>query len=747
MKPSKAPVQGLLALLLLLPACLRGEVINLPLVEGARTVIFVNDDDPGQIWIGGPDSRPASLSSGTYTLLYYAWTPESLGVGPSGYHALIASAQTQLAPTPIATYVQTGTEPRQWQSDEGSERHLGIEIPRPDLRVCLNEVLGCVPEDAPLRCEPQCNEIPRPAAPELPRMTCPEGWIAEFREGTQIQVCRNPLPSAQNCPQGEYQPTPGQACAPLGACGAGAWPSPPVGQDVIVRYIDAEAGPAGDGSQGRPWRSLSVAAQQAPIDATLLLSRGSHRGGVSLTRTTTLIGVCAEHTQIEAGTPAVSMDGGDLTLIGIQISSDDTAVKITDGNLVMQDVLLRGAGPLLEAQDCDVQATGLVTRDSLTAALNINGGAQVQLQNWDHRGGPGLALTGPDLQLKDATLRSDDPMAGGAAINLSSSSTTTVFRTQIQGYGRGTGVATRGVFSRLEFTDVVMQGCDRGLQVGIEVDEGEGEPMPLVTMTRVSLTDIATQGVLLPGVAFEAHDLVSHAGRREAIMLMQATVWRATATIHRLWAESRSLAVVNVGPDKGMGPANITLSGEDWVVYSVPDDKSIFTIRMVEGVRIDLRRIWAHGGRDTAIRGRCASGSIEDLTVVTPGFRGFWVQASQDVRLSRARITGGSITGLEVGQSTGSCGQAALNVDNLTLTGCGNCERGVLVPSGTVLLDRSHISNYRIAGETIADGQLFFRRGRVTNYSTGFKVTSETIARQVVRGIEFDGPGALRIAK
>lgn len=744
MKLRQAVLQGLLGLLLV-PACLRGEVINLPQVEGARTVIFVDDRDSTKIWIGQPDAMPAALSSGTYTLLYYPWTPESLGLGPNGSAQLIASGRTQFAPTPLATYVQDETQLRQWRLDRGSVVHAGIEIPQPDLQVCLNELQGCVPEDEPLRCEPQCGEIPSPVPPALPRMTCPDGWVEDVRPGTQIQVCRNPVAAPQTCPDGEYQPGPGQMCAPFGACASGTWPPPPAGQDAVIRYVDAAAGPVGDGSQALPWRSLATAAVRAPSDAILLLSRGTHRGGVSLLRSTTLIGVCAQHTSVEGGSPVLDIAGASLTLSGLQIVSTDTGVMVSDGSLVMRDVLLRGQGPLLAAQESRVQATGLVTRGDAGDTLDIKGGPQVVLHNWDHRGGPGLALTGSNLQMQDTTLQAERPAEASSAIRLSATMTATILRTQIEGYTGGSGVITDGVFSRLDFSNVSVNGCGRGLYVRIEPDEGEGQPIPVVRMSRVSLTDIIDLGIHLPGIAFEAEDIVCHAGGREALKLNQQTVWRPTATIRRLWAESQGFSVVNVGQNQETLSADTELSGEDWVIYSVSDDEAKYGIRMVERPRMDLRRIWVHGGVKASIRAECAKGSIKDLTVVASGFWGLLIQPMEAMSLSRVSIHGGTTAGVEAGRIKGGCGQESLGIENLSLMGCPNCAVGVHVPSGVLWAEQSQISDYLTAGEATEAGRFTFRQGRVKNYSTGFKVTSEDRARQVVRGIEFDGPGALRI--
>src|SRR5690349_3209327 len=93
-----------------------------------------------------------------------------------------------------------------------------------------------------------------PTPPELPRLTCAEGWRSA--DG----VCEPwPETGAASCADDEahFPGTPG--CVRLGpACAADGWPVAPMGSGT-VRWVRAGAASGGDGSQSAPFSTINEA--------------------------------------------------------------------------------------------------------------------------------------------------------------------------------------------------------------------------------------------------------------------------------------------------------------------------------------------------------------------------------------------------------------------------------------------------------------------------------------------------------
>ena len=249
---------------------------------------------------------------------------------------------------------------------------------------------------------------------ERPQLTpCPEGWrevaVDILEEGDQI-VC-DPWPeTGREACTGVETHLPGEAgCRPVGsACPEGDWPENADGSALVADLYVRPDG-AGDGfSPDSPLGSL-----QAALDAlaglglaegevpVVALSKGSHSAALNIDQDLSLVGACAEETQVtdwivaegvslglqdlsftEDDAIAVQTTGGDLSMRGVAVlGSKNSGVRTEDALVVLSDVVVRGTWGSSTTNSKvgavwvtggSLEASGLEIDDSWWAGLRLN---------------------------------------------------------------------------------------------------------------------------------------------------------------------------------------------------------------------------------------------------------------------------------------------------------------------------------------------------------------------------------------
>ncbi len=723
-----------------LMACLDAAPLGLPAPGQAQSLVFVAATEPEPtVHITGLNPGVLALPQVPVTLMHYGFDLDSLGLGPLGPLSGVAS-ELQSLPPPLQAFEMRREGSIEWSLLAPEQApHASILVPRPDASACIDDRGGCISLDAPWRCLKTCAEV-RPDAPALPDMPCPPGWSAMTPSGALgVQVCEPTLQDLHRCAAGEYQAGPGQPCVPLGPCAPGPWPVAPQGA-AALRYVAAGAGAGGDGSIDRPFGTLAQAVQEAPERATILLSAGTHAGGADFSNKTLRIqGLCADLTEIAGGAESalLSTDAA-LTLSGLSLSSHAPALVVMGGAVTLEGVALSGQGPLLFAQAAQLNAQRLRTTSGSGGGLLIGEQSQVQLQGWDHAGPQGLSMHTGQLLVQEATLRGQSG-ASEAEMTLQDVSTSTLTDIQLEDVP-GMALAVLGAYRSVVVRDVSLRRCGTGLHFAAEPGATGAEPAPQVKLTRIFGKTHLGNALAVVGADVTADFISIHANGNDAISLRQQGPGRLSAAINHLWASSAGSAVVDIGRTAETQFTGLDVTGEDWVVTSVADAESLFSVLVRDEASVTLKRAWVRGARGAAIEAFCGNLDLEDLTVINGLDRGLTGQAPKLLRVNRAAFSGPTDAALESTTFTARCGgRAPAEVSNTHLEGCMDCALAISVRSGGHLrFNLGLIDGYLTAGLVSGNGLLEVDSSQVSGGRLGFDLNDRTQADGVVRGVRFD---------
>ncbi|MCA9552790.1 MAG: hypothetical protein KC933_22340, partial [Myxococcales bacterium] len=361
----RASTRGVLLGVGLLSGCLGGTPISLPEVPEQSSLLLVqrHEETSHAVFLGG-EVESLAVHEDPLWLGLYPFTPSSLGIEPGDDLTTLAPEETQaLLPPDAAWDAETPGAPwRSLMTDEGP--WMALSIPKISVDACA-DLGGCITEDDPWRCNPDCD-IPSPVAPALPTFACPPTWReADGPAGSGVVACMPPTPSGEDCPQGALRLPTEAACGALSACPAEpGWPAAPVG--AVVRYLDPEAASEGDGSIERPWRTLAAALTDAPDGATVLIAEGTlTAGGVLRDKTLRLIGRCPTETHVEAPETALTCEDSQVELTGLHLTSarsEAALLRLTRCQATLSAVDLEGPGTAITATGGVLRASRLRTR-------------------------------------------------------------------------------------------------------------------------------------------------------------------------------------------------------------------------------------------------------------------------------------------------------------------------------------------------------------------------------------------------
>ena len=533
-----------------------------------------------------------------------------------------------------------------------------------DAVACVN-ASGCLSESTEgARCVRPCPVIsvvapsPATAASFTP---CPDGWRPEDRPTDGSTVCEPGRSMPTSCPGGQYQPAGAQACLDLGTACQNGFPSAPPTDSVL--YVDAAAGPGGDGSQAAPFDTLTAAVDASAGTTSVLIAAGTYAENVTLRPGLTLRGVCAA--VVRVGAPAtVAVASGAAGLVGVTI---DGAVRVESGRLNLAGADVIAAEPLVVEDTAALSLEGVRVTVAATSALIAGGDSQLDLRSVEIVGG-GLSMRErSSATVAELRVRGAD---GGILVQ----DAATMDGGEVVVEAGETGLTVDGADVEVTLSDVVV----RDVEGPSAVRNLDGR----ATLTRLQVHDAGVYGVLVADGELRIADglirdlrTTSSGSGGWGIRVNGGLFAANRLAIRRVWhlglmADSRT-AVVRL---------------EDSVIEDVtaaPGDPFRFGgIRGFNGTsialdRVEIRRVeWTGIGTRASIDGVTVTARdlvIEDVAPRFDGQKGHGIVADDAAQLqvARARINRTQGFGVDV---RGSGTYANLTDIEVTQTATNACD-------------------------------------------------------------------------
>jgi hypothetical protein len=542
-----------------------------------------------------------------------------------------------------------------------------------------------------------------PAPPDF--STCPEGF--HEREVLGVTVC-DPWPDTgrQTCPAWEVH-LPGEpGCRPIGT------PCPETGRfatdlpdDARIFYVDPEAPPGGDGSEGAPYDSLDLAMRDAGSGQIIALAAGTYDEAPRLREGVTLWGACVAETHLAPTTTsgfvgAVSSNG-EATVKNLRIGGARSGAGVLDaGETLTLDSLwieetgnygiVASNGGRITIRDSHLGTPDEVPGLSAQTILAQNGG-RVDLERVEIAGARSGCITSEDA---------------GSVVTLSRVSARNSLGLS------GTGERGRGAYSqsggRVDVSESIFD--DMG-EVGA-LAKGDGS---VVALEDVWIVDTRAQPDGLFGRGASAQDggalsmsrVVVDGARESGIIALQAAQLDVTDVIVRNVRQSPS--------DERFGMGVVVTDGPFTLRRALVDDV------LSAGISIE---------------GSAAAGMIEDVTVSNVGSesgRGFFgrgLNVFTGASATVARVVVDRVR--DVGVFLGS-GQ--LDADDLVVrsvdaqacaaTTCADSPAGIGVGAydGSIAtIERFVISDNALAGVQLVASEADLTDGEVANNPIGANI-------------------------
>ena len=274
---------------------------------------------------------------------------------------------------------------------------LGGGCKRVGVRECLNGWGIAGPPDW------KCKPIGPPR-------TCLKGW-----EKVAGGWCEPILPKTK-CPAGTMEKIGYRTCQPIGDCGTGTWGK--IKATASTLFVDQSyQGGSEDGSQARPYTSISAALAQAAAGSHIAVAAGTYKECLEIQRKVTLEGRCAQLVTIVGTTKTLPAVGflwwasgavlrgvtvtgvtGGLWISGVSVSAERVSVRkcegrgidvIDGGALALYDSLVaenREAGVVLFSSKMSLERS--VVRDTRETASTGDWGTGIYAGHDAGKGGP-----------------------------------------------------------------------------------------------------------------------------------------------------------------------------------------------------------------------------------------------------------------------------------------------------------------------------------------------------------------------
>lgn len=391
--------------------------------------------------------------------------------------------------------------------------------------------------------------------------------------------------------------------------------------DAALVFVAVGVAEGGDGSRERPWSDLSVAVDDAPDGAVVVLDGVAAPAGLALSRGVSLVGSCSDRAGLTfAGTAGLSIDGpsrvadlhiagaedtvaidvvaGEGHVDGVRIDRADVAVNVGSGALFAgNDLVVTDVRIGIAAAASDVRLADIAIREVRGVAIDAREASQLTLRD----------------VLVDQGGDSTRPESGGIVIDGGNAS---LERVAVRGFMRGIDVVGVASFSLFD-----------GWLTGLGGLSGDTSAWGLIARdSAVTLERVATDGWFGPALDVEGGELSVNQlaalpgrtrsdsvtprptasiriGRDTEFVASQVTVNGAYGSAIQINGASGSLtdAVVFDSRFAGRAHAAMTRTGR--------------AIETLGGADLDLGRIYIERGYAQLIDLRASDVRVRDVTV------------------------------------------------------------------------------------------------------------------------------------
>lgn len=472
--------------------------------------------------------------------------------------------------------------------------------------------------------DPDSIAPPSVAEPARPVFTpCPSGWRTETANG--LPVCE-PWPAAgrDGCAPGEALFPGDSACARIGSeCPTGPWRESlpddlPVGASTLFVSPSGVAGAAG--TRDSP-TTLSDALSRSNAGTVVLLSRGTHRGGVYVPEGVTVLGACTADTILESTpeptlTAAITLAGPGATLRDVQIlAGGGPAIAIGDVLDHLDDDFRHGLPR-------EGSAGTVRVRDVLVSAA-VRAGIVVA--------GRGNVVVADDLVISEVVACVEagcDDILGGDGVSVGAGGRFEGRRVLIEDVADA-AVRARWEGATVAIEDAAVHGGLAGLVAWFGAELGA---------TRSVVEDFSYFGVMA------ACQSTADDRQREVCSRARASVALDQVVIRRVRSDGRSLpdAIAVLG-QASLDATRLRIEDADWkAIYGQDSGAAIVASDVL--VR-DVRSILTTGPGGAGYVGRAvdlhwhAEGAFDRVEIEGAGTFGAMITADSTLRLRDARIS------------------------------------------------------------------------------------------------------------
>jgi hypothetical protein len=475
----------------------------------------------------------------------------------------------------------------------------------------------------------------------------------------------------------------------LPACAAGTFavPGAPVCHapttiplNGTVVHVDATAADGGDGSDGRPYRTVQAAVNAAPVEARISIAAGTYRENVRIARPLTLIGVDAGKVELAGIDPnrATLELRAVTTIAGVSVSGRGIGIAITDtsatiSNVRVHDTAIVGINvdvttgtAAARIEHSLIESAAYAGVASFGAEVEIVGSAIRDTRFLDNKGGPGalgaffkgkrpkltvrgsliertrevgVGVAGGDLIVEDTVVRDIEAMSdGGAGTGILASRdkatmttpTLLVARSRVAN-AREMGIAINsgtGTIEQSIVEETQLRARDNRYGVGIQAD-----PTAALTIRNVLVRKSRYMGIAFFGAEGTientiVQDSVLEGENKSAagIAIVEGEGRRSNVTLTRALADRNVLAGVVVGAVdvtlidcsvRNTGPRADGTFGDGLVALSKdPENAANLTIDGLTALNNARAGVTLFGGSAVMRRSRLACNTF-DLNVET----------------------------------------------------------------------------------------------------------------------------------
>jgi hypothetical protein len=206
--------------------------------------------------------------------------------------------------------------------------------------------------------------------PVGPPTTCLTGWAK-----TSKGWCEPTLPAAA-CAAGTMEVIGSTTCQPIGDCGNGTYGKIQTSSKTL--FVDQTyAGGGSDGTQTKPYTTLTDALTAAPSGAQIAVAAGIYKEDLAIKQPLTIEGRCAQKVTITGQSKSAAAVEllAKVTLRGLTITGPGEGIRVTGAEaLIERSALLQCGGPgLLAHKGAKLTLKHALLQGNHTAGLDLRG--------------------------------------------------------------------------------------------------------------------------------------------------------------------------------------------------------------------------------------------------------------------------------------------------------------------------------------------------------------------------------------